>query len=258
MPNFQHFIIASFRCRWLEAVSKSGFGFEVPSSPKGFAGTRVAGPSLKPQAYIGISRILNEALTKTLGQKTILKQLMVMIALVTAAVLAANPAWTADQSQTGQADGEPIQILADQLISYNDDQYAEFVGNVKVTQGEFTITSDKLRIYYQGELLENEEKGRDQEFLKKIIATGNVKITSEQYNAEADKAEYDTETRTVILSGENAKVISGKNSIAGSKITLNQESGQVKVESSGARRIKAEFFTKEKASDSFKMEKSGE
>ena len=199
MPNFQHFIIAPNRLRWL-----------------------------------------------------------VTIALVAAAALFANTAWTADQPQTGQPDNEPIQIVADQLISYNDDKYAEFVGNVKVTQGEFTITSDKLRIYYQGELLENEKKGSDEELLKKIIATGNVKISSEQYNAETDKAEYDTAEKTVILSGENSKVISGKNSISGSKITLNQKSGQVKVESSGAKRIKAEFFTKEKASDSFKMEKSEE
>ena len=180
------------------------------------------------------------------------------IALVAAAALFANTAWTADQPQTGQPDNEPIQIVADQLISYNEDKYAEFVGNVKVTQGEFTITSDKLRIYYQGELLENEKKGSDEELLKKIIATGNVKISSEQYNAETDKAEYDTAEKTVILSGENSKVISGKNSITGSKITLNQKSGQVKVESSGTKRIKAEFFTKEKASDSFKMEKSDE
>ena len=94
--------------------------------------------------------------------------------------------------------------------------------------------------------------------MKKIIATGNVKISSEKYHAEADKAEYDTAAKTVVLSGENSKVISGKNSITGSKITLNQESGQVKVESSGAKRIKAEFFTKEKASDSFKIKKSEE
>ena len=179
------------------------------------------------------------------------------IVLVAAAVLFANTARTADQPQPGQpeTDGEPIQIVADQLISYNEEKYAEFIGNVKVTQGEFTITSDKLKIYYQGELLENEKKGGDEELLKKIIATGNVKISSEQYNAEADQAEYDTAEKTVILSGENARVISGKNSITGSKITLNQKSGRVKVESSGAKRIKAEFFTKEKASDSFKMEK---
>ena len=181
------------------------------------------------------------------------------VAFLAVAVLLTDAAWTAGEPKTGQAGNEePIQIVADELISYNEDKYAEFIGNVKVTQGNFTITSDKLRIDYQGELLDNEKKGGDEELLKKIIATGNVKITSEQFNAEAEKAEYDTATMTVILSGENAKVISGKNSITGSKITLNQKSGQVKVESSGTKRIKAEFFTKEKASDSFKMEKSKE
>ncbi|MEE4261303.1 MAG: LptA/OstA family protein [Desulfobacteraceae bacterium] len=180
------------------------------------------------------------------------------IALVAAAALFANDSWAVDQPKTGQPDNEPIQIVADKLISYNDDKYAEFIGNVKVTQGNFTITSDKLRIYYQGELLGNEKKGGDEDLLKKIIATGNVKISSENYQAETDKAEYDTSAKTVVLSGENSKVISGKNSITGSIITLNQISGQVKVESSGNKRIKAEFFTTEKVSDSFKIEKSEE
>jgi lipopolysaccharide export system protein LptA len=180
------------------------------------------------------------------------------IALVAAAALFANAAWAADEPKTGQPENEPIQIVADELISYNEEKYAEFIGNVKVTQGKFTITSDKLRINYQGELLDNEKKGGDGDLLKKIIATGNVKIVSEQYNAEAEKAEYDTAAMTVILSGENAKVISGKNSISGSKITLNQKSGQVMVKGSGTKRIKAEFYTKEKTSDAFKMKKSEE
>ena len=180
------------------------------------------------------------------------------IALVAAAALFAHAAWAADEPQTGPAENEPIQIVADELISYNEEKYAEFIGNVKVTQGNFTITSDKLRIYYQGELLDSEKKGGDEGLLKKIIATGNVKITSEQYNAEAEKAEYDTATTTVILSGENAKIISGQNSISGSKITLNQKSGQVRVEGSGTKRIRAEFYTKEKTSDAFKIEKTEE
>ena len=178
------------------------------------------------------------------------------IALVAAAAVLAHAAWAADEPKTGQAENEPIQIVADELTSYNEEKYAEFIGNVKVTQGKFSITSDKLRIYYQGELLDNEKKGGDEGLLKKIIATGNVKITSEQYYAEAEKAEYDTATTTVILSGENAKVISGKNSISGSKITLNQKSGRVKVEGSGTKRIRAEFYTKEKTSDAFKFEKT--
>jgi lipopolysaccharide export system protein LptA len=180
------------------------------------------------------------------------------IALFAIVVLLTNVARAADEPQTDRTENEPIQIVADELISYNDEKYAEFLGNVKVTQGDFTINADKLIIHYEGELLENKKKSSNEEVLKKIIAVGNVKIDSEQYHAEADKAEYDKAAKTVVLSGENARVVSGKNSITGSKITLNQNSGQVKVESSETKRIKAEFFTKDKTSDVFKFEKSEE
>ena len=179
------------------------------------------------------------------------------VLVATVALLAAT-AWAAEKSKSGQAENEPIQIVADELISYNQEKYAEFIGNVIVTQGEFRIASDKLRIYYRGELLETDKKGSEEDVIKKIIATGNVKITSEQYQANADKAEYDTTTMIVVLSGKNSKVISGKNSISGSVIRLNQKSGQVKVEGSPTKRIKAEFFTKGNTSDAFKIEKSEE
>ncbi|MEJ2284288.1 MAG: lipopolysaccharide transport periplasmic protein LptA [Desulfobacterales bacterium] len=178
--------------------------------------------------------------------------------LVATVTLLAATAWAAEKSPSGQAENEPIQIVADELISYNQEKYAEFIGNVIVTQGEFRIASDKLRIYYRGELLETDKKGGEEDVIKKIIATGNVKITSEQYQANADKAEYDTTTMIVVLSGKNSKVISGKNSISGSVIRLNQKSGQVKVEGSPTKRIKAEFFTKGNTSDAFKIEKSEE
>ena len=178
--------------------------------------------------------------------------------LVATVALLATTAWAAEKSKSGQAENEPIQIVADELISYNQEKYAEFIGNVIVTQGEFRIASDKLRIYYRGELLETDKKGSEEDVIKKIIATGNVKITSEQYQANADKAEYDTTTMIVVLSGKNSKVISGKNSISGSVIRLNQKSGQVKVEGSPTKRIKAEFFTKGNTSDAFKIEKSEE
>ena len=180
---------------------------------------------------------------------------LLLIAVVT---LLATVGRAADEPESKQAEDEPIQIVANELIAYHEESYAEFVGNVKVTQGDLTITSDKLIIHYEGELLETEKKSSNDEMLKKIIAVGNVIIDSEDYHAEADKAEYDRTAKTVVLSGKETKVVSGKNSISGSKITYSQESGQVKVESSGTKRIKAEFFTKDKTSDVFKFEKSEE
>jgi hypothetical protein len=61
------------RFDFLESISKIGFWFKIPSSPKGFAGTRAAGRSFpalldfpsdlnifvgrKPEAYCCMSRI---------------------------------------------------------------------------------------------------------------------------------------------------------------------------------------------------------
>jgi lipopolysaccharide export system protein LptA len=161
-----------------------------------------------------------------------------------------------------KAEDQPILITADQLISDNEEKFAEFIGNVKATQADFVITSDKLRIYYRGELLKAEEKedaNKDNaEMLKKIVATGNVKINSTQYIAESDMVEYDTDTMMITLTGENSKVISGKNSLTGSKIILYRKDGRVKVFGSKKKRVEATFYSGGKASDAFKMEKPKE
>jgi lipopolysaccharide transport protein LptA len=181
------------------------------------------------------------------------------IALITTAALITGAAFAADKSKAETSDAKPentpIIITAEQLDSDNKAKFAEFIGNVKAIQADFVITSDKLRIYYKGELLDTEKKGNDEEVLKKIIATGNVKITSDQYIAHTEKLEYDTASMTIILTGENSTVINGKNSITGSKIILYQKDGRVKVLGSKNKRIKAEFFSKGETSDAFKVGK---
>jgi lipopolysaccharide assembly outer membrane protein LptD (OstA) len=48
--------------------------------------------------------------------------------------------------QDQQPAEEPIQITADRLESNAEQKYAEFIGNVKASQGNFKINSDTLRI----------------------------------------------------------------------------------------------------------------
>lgn len=182
------------------------------------------------------------------------------VAILAGATVAAAETKTAKPDET--AEDQPILITADQLISDNEEKFAEFIGNVKATQADFVITSDKLRIYYRGELLDTEEKENankdNEEMLKKIIATGNVKINSTQYIAESDLVEYDTDAMTITLTGENSKVISGKNSLTGSKIILYRKDGRVKVFGSQKKRVEATFYSGGKASDAFKVEKPKE
>ena len=179
---------------------------------------------------------------------------------VTTLVVISYSVSIAGESKVGKNDpdrnNEPIQVTADQLVSNNEERYAEFIGNVKATQGNFVITSDKLRIYYQGDLLKSEKQSKNEDLVKKIEATGNVKIESEQFTAETDKVEYDTATMTFILTGDNSKILSGKNYVRGSKITFYQKDRRFKVERGKNSRIKALFYPNDKTSDDIEFKKS--
>ena len=167
--------------------------------------------------------------------------------------MAADPPVAGTESAI--AEDQPILIEADQLVSYNEKKFAEFIGNVKASQADFVITSDRLRIYYQGELLETEgTRDQSEELLRKIVASGNVKIKSSQYSAVSETVEYDTQSMTITMTGDGSKVISGKNSITGSKIILYRKDGRVKVIGSKKQRVEALFYSGGSASDAFKME----
>ncbi len=179
------------------------------------------------------------------------------IAIIATTTFISGIAFSTGKSRAAETspkqENTPIQITAEQLEADNDKKFAEFIGNVKAIQDDFVITSDKLRIYYRGDLMNSEKKGNDEELVKKIVATGNVKIKTDRYNAETAELEYDTASMTIILTGENSKVIDGKNSITGSKIILYRKDNRVKVLGSKKKRIKAEFFSQGKTSDAFKI-----
>ncbi len=140
---------------------------------------------------------------------------------------------------------EKIHVTADSLSSDNDSKSAEFIGNVKATQGDFVIKSDRLKIYYK-ESAENKAAPGTAESIEKIVATGNVEIKSEEATGLSQQAEYDTKTMIVILTGENSKVFDQKNSVTGSKITIYRNDGRVKVEGDKNKKVNAVLYPKEK------------
>lgn len=158
--------------------------------------------------------------------------------------IAASSAIAAERSSpdTALKNNQEIQVIADQLISNSQDKFAEFIGNVEVTQGTFVIKSDRLRIYYRTVKGISKEPSTAEDSIEKIIAKGNVKIWSDESVAETDQAEYSFADMVLVLSGENSTVISGKNSITGSKIILYRKDGRIKVEGSDSKRVKAIFY----------------
>lgn len=137
---------------------------------------------------------------------------------------------------------ERIRIIADRLTSNSQESYAEFQGNVEATQGDFQITSDQLRIYYKEDRSSDPTSG-EQDAIQKVVATGNVKIKAEDKRATTDKVEYTPETGILVMSGPNTTLISERNSISGSRVTMQRESRQIRVDGSERERVKAIFYT---------------
>ena len=108
---------------------------------------------------------------------------------------------------------EKIHITADKLISDNEAKYAEFIGNVRAAQRDTVITSDHLKIFFKRDIDNKKNPLASDESIKKIVANGNVQIKFDNRVAVTQQAVYITETRVLVLSGADSKVISGNDYI---------------------------------------------
>lgn len=138
---------------------------------------------------------------------------------------------------------EKILIVADMLTSNSEARFAEFVGNVRATQGDTVITSDRLKIFYSENLAESRSPSGGESAIERIVAAGNVRISFDNRVATAQQAVYNTESKTLVLSGPRSKIVSGADSITGEKITYNRLDGRITVESSSDSRVEAVFHS---------------
>lgn len=145
---------------------------------------------------------------------------------------------------------EKIHISAETLTVDSGSRYAEFSGNVKVIQGDTTITSDRLRIFYNEIPGDNKKSADVEKAIQKIIAQGHVKIKFEDKIAETEEAVYTTKDKIFVLSGDNSKITTAGNSISGSKITLYRTDGRIKIESSKEKPVEAIFYSGENQEES--------
>ncbi|MGD9105467.1 MAG: LptA/OstA family protein [Desulfobacterales bacterium] len=151
-----------------------------------------------------------------------------------------------DTDARSPSENRKIHITADKLIADNKVDYAEFIGNVRATQEDTIITADRLKIFVKKNPGNKGASGVGTESINKIIASGNVKINFDNRVAVTRQAVYNTETGVLILSGDNSRIISGKDSISGEKITLYRTTGRIIVESGSEKRVEALLYSGEK------------
>ena len=142
---------------------------------------------------------------------------------------------------SSDTDTDKIHIAADELIYDTGNHLAEFFGNVQAHHGNTTIYSERLKLVQNTDVSPEKSvsKVASDESIKKIVATGNVRILFDDKVAVAHEATYIAKTKTMILSGDNASISSGTDMISGGKIILNTENGHLKIESSPDKRVEA-------------------
>lgn len=139
-----------------------------------------------------------------------------------------------------------IAMESDKAVINRAERIIELEGNVKVSQGETVITCNLIRLLLkEGAKLDAPQK-TDENAIEKIVAKGNVVFKLDIGTAYSDQAEYAAATKLLVLTGKEPRFISGENTITGSKITVNRESGMVTFEGGGKSRVEAVIYSKEK------------
>lgn len=153
---------------------------------------------------------------------------------------------------------EPVKIEASKLEVRDKEKLAIFTGNVFVQQGDTTMRSPELRVYYEAD--EKNKKGAKKKTgaaaergatpvtatrtpsgnvtateknvsqkIKKIEALGGVIVTSKEQKATGDRADFMMKENIVILTG-NVVVSQGQNVMRGDKLIVELNTSKAHME----------------------------
>lgn len=123
---------------------------------------------------------------------------------------------------------QPIQIEADKMTAQDKEKTVVFNGNVDARQGDVRIQSDTMTIYYLENEDEGEENGKYAQQVDKIICTGNVEVTSEEWLGTSNTMHYISRKNLIKLIG-NAKAFKDQNMVQGERIHYYLDTGTSEV-----------------------------
>jgi lipopolysaccharide export system protein LptA len=148
---------------------------------------------------------------------------------------------------------QPIQIEAATLEMRDKKKEATFSGNVKVVQGDTTMTSKKLVVFYESApapAAAADAKATDAKAtaksappiqsatpgpggassIKRLEAHGNVVVTQKDQVVTGETAVFDTKTNLVTMLGD-VVLTQGKNVLRGDRLLVDMTTGVSRVES---------------------------
>lgn len=152
--------------------------------------------------------------------------------LLTLSCLGFSPAFAEDAE-------EPIHIEADRMISQEDKNSVVFLGNVDAKQGDVTIRSQEMTVYYAPKEGDTGKNSSNQ--VKRLICKKEVEVVQDDWLGTGERMDYFAKERKVILTG-NAKAWQGQNMVEGKTITYYLDEKRSIVEQDQAKtggRVKA-------------------
>ena len=125
----------------------------------------------------------------------------------------------------GQAfdQGQPIEVLSDELSVDQQAGTARFIGNVVMTQGMLKMAAAEL-------FVENERlAGAASNKIARMVAKGGVLLTSPTSAAEGQEAVYDVASGQIVMTGD-VLLSEGVGAISGQRMTVSLATGKAVVE----------------------------
>lgn len=123
----------------------------------------------------------------------------------------------------------PIQIEADHMTSTEKTNTVLFTGNVDARQKDVRIRANEMTVYYTPAAKSTGKKAKkSNQQVEKLICTGNVEISKNEWLGTSKKMIYLAKERQVVLI-DNAKAYQGQNMVSGEKIVYYLDEGRSEV-----------------------------
>jgi lipopolysaccharide export system protein LptA len=144
----------------------------------------------------------------------------------------------------GSNDGEPIEIEASELRVEDGNNTATFVGDVVVVQGDTSLKTQRLKVFYAGSGADavDQSGGQSggqsgdtavQQRISRLEAAGGVHIVSKDQTARGDAASFDMTREVMVMTGQEVVLSQGPNVVVGKKLTVNLKTGQANLTAGG-------------------------
>ena len=149
-------------------------------------------------------------------------------------------AYSIEQSGLHFDKNKPIEITANTLVIDDVKNQGNFAGNVNIRQNEFNLSSDNITVIYD----RNDGKG-DNNKIKKIIALGNVLISSPAEKVTSNKATYDVINEKITLDGD-ILITRAEGVLSGDIATIDLKTRHIDIKSRNNKRIYSVIHLKDK------------